>query len=1025
MYIKRLFLVFISLVFLIEQSKAAESIPDVKPTLNAKQRRRARRAEKFGHSKVATMLPGEKIHKLAMVITLDSVDAVQKDTSTLNILLGIIAEETCPIITTTQTFNALSAYINSINPEARAWIKASSSEAEAKQKLLTVVRPTEDLVYTALFCATTEFSDNNYLVFTHNEADFVLLIPKKLLSTPTPETTPESTLAQLGFSSNTLTQITSGVPATIITQKGYPEGFVSALKKLFLPLGIDVQKSWNIFAVGHGDSPKKVDGSINSSSGTICGIPITDFQEIITFFNGKRATDIQVSFFYYLSCFAAGANLSFINTHLKSIKANFLIATQGMNENITYGSAAAFNKSSANKDTTSGVMDFTSFFARLNDFFDKNKTISTKKDPIAYILEPLHRSLNNRYAYAKKNSQAFIRFPNVGTFQASKANDYVSTLTQSTVKGRELEGKPFDYSNTGILYIVNYAKRIGVPLILSQLNLSQPNTAKKRDLILALPSIHDVTPYSRLYIFEEIIDTTNSKESFINNFCNANASFLPVTVLIKKLVTFSGETQNLLINFEAIGDSDSSFNKIINKDFCDNNSYPIDIHRLAKTILEKSDLEKFESRQKNILNLVTILDSKLDKNTIGGLSKIGIKDHRLTSLLTRLEAQLSNANIADFINSKTYSIENHRQMLLTLQEQVTNIAEQLDSSSTLQIQVSKLHEQIRSAQTTLETIFAPMHESIDALSESQAITIVNYLLEKQIFLATEKCINFIKKAIRSHLLDKQLGNLVQKSIDQQLLPIFKIILTYCTNGDRSFELKITEDEAKSADLLALRCLNIMTELVDANKSIAKVSTIADSFQPNKKLFDVLGNLYTALMNKDAGNIEKAMAVASLPQSIFTIPYGLFEKEAENNAHEIILKLYTAIIDLCLKIRQPEDIKTKVCTGAKQVISWIKGRFATVIATPQFPSLPTTTTTAAPDPFEKRSTRSTSSSFPPPPPFPSLPTSPAPGGFPPPPVFPSFPAQPAPRAGSNSIPEEVQKKITLLETKISQLLAQAS
>ncbi len=945
--------------------KKAAASTTIRKKLNYRQREKARKSSGIGEKSndtAATIVPGiatsesmaRKTHRLSLILDLSSLDVTKADASGMFDILYQIHQQASPIILTGNYFKAFSEYKKAFNTKYTDDLKKSIVEATSAEQAYEILNLTySNPEYASLFWMSEElsmnfflvdFSNLNWVCYKHNTADFILLIPKKIITESTTSQNPQQQLQACGFNPKNLTQLSSVLPPdTEIPELGRPDGFTPELKKMFLPLKDD-PSFWHIASSGHG-MYGSTNGLSDPSKAQISGIPMMDFNQLISFFNGTETSDINVQFFYYLGCFSAGSNLSFVNDQLKAINANFMIATRGMNESVTFSDSLIFQK-----DDGTGYFhlaqatSFPDFFARLEDFFGQR---SIKGDPIRYILEPLHKEVEKKLGAQSKNMQAFIRIPKVGTFNAVKASDDVAILTKGIVRAHELEGKPFDFSSSTRTRILNCAQRVDVPII-----LTKPQTVEQKSLILQLPPITENRPYARLYIFEEIFNENQNIPDFIAQLSTSNASFLPITILIKKIHRNDGYiVKNLLIFFKANGRFDArSYLAKVNLQHNYNSHTPL--KTLAQSCLTAQDYAALQDTKADFdtNDLVFLLDKKLEKGTIGGLNKVGDKQARLTSMVTRLEASVSNANLVDYQLSKSYSIEGFKQMLLQVQQGANNLLEQIEPTNPLQSRTEKLLAKIHSLLEAVQTVFLPIEESITKkILPELAIKIVLYLIQHPHFLKITKNRDFIQHMLEGSFLDGDIGTIWHTLNEQprtdetkQTLSNMSItILKHCIGKDEPEGIPVLLEKIQQGVTPIDRnqsCLVIMEKLVANKKAFNIASSIAQATPVNIYTIFPLSKLYLLLTEEQPAFIEKALffafeaaskisapeptvpmsqAIPQRPGPIIVSPLGSITA-----LHNMAL-LSLRIINHYQSVRPTHQQTSDTTAQIKSIISWIK------------------------------------------------------------------------------------------------------
>jgi hypothetical protein len=865
-----------------------------KKKLNFRQREKLRK-EQATH-KVAAIKTTNIPHRVSLIIDLESFEQVKYDISGLVDILYQVHQQASPLILSKNYFQAFSEYKKTYNAKCTDDLKASIMNAISLDNAKNIINKTyagpedsdliwmpEDMVFQFLL---VDFSDANWLAYKHNTADFILLIPKTIIAKNTTSKKPEEQLQSCGFNPKELTALSSVLPpVSEIPDKGLPGGFTSSLKKMFLPLSSD-PSYWHIISSGHGIFGAS-NGILNPSASKISGIPLSEFNELVSFFNGAKENDINVQFFHYLGCFAGGSNLSLVNDHLASIKANFIIAAQGVNERVTFSDMLSFEQNpTTSKWYLKENSSFPTFFARLEDFFSNRKI---KGDPLRYILEPLHDELGK----TNDNTEVLVRIPKVGTFQAVKASSAVSILTKGIVKAHEFEDKPIDFSKSTVKHILNYAQRIDVPLI-----LTEESDTEQKNLILQPPPLYDDKPYARLYIFDTVFNQNESLNSFIDRVCKNNASFLPITILIKKIHTAAGLISNLILHFKHIPEfKRRSYNVETIIQYCHssaaNNDYSYR-KELAKNCLRKEDFDFLNSAQQGFISLSHLVDfldnalaqkleptfvgekdgirsrvkkatTKDSKRAIGALKNAGNMQAKIAAALTRLEGQISNTNMIDHQNSNDYSPLGLKEMVLSTQEQAIDLSKQIDPGSTLQDRLNTLLTNITSLLGHIDTIFTPIYESLTIeISPELATKIVLFLIQYADLLNIPRNYAFIIRMLERGLLDRNIGSIWHATAHAprtaqtiEALTNLSVAIPEHYIGDDPEEsnkqallkIKTAQDPIESPIDRDVQCLTIMKNLAEKKRLSEIAVNIAQNIPINITTIFALSSLYGLLIEQ--------------------------------------------------------------------------------------------------------------------------------------------------------------------------------
>lgn len=292
--------------------------------------------------------------------------------------------------------------------------------------------------------------------------------------------------------------------------------------------------SWNIYLDGHGHLLSKDNGKAAS----MAGLNEDEFYKLMKIFE-----TIKTSFLFYTSCYSAGQNLIKVQNELAKLNVSFMVGAVGINEAVSCANSYSVYSDFFN--------NLEVFFGEPDVFFKKIRKAGWTKDPISFLVS---------HAVDKKLLdvlQPWIYIPAAGVFNAFSVDKSIKILTKALTKAHEFEDEVIDFTDSDIRTIIVYPTYIGVPVkikahvaIVSPTGLmieSEPVTFEKNkkekeedpDAWSAKDSNSNI-----IHFFEKII-YEDKLSSVIPNFLSFQASYFPISFVIKELMCFDYNNSGL------------------------------------------------------------------------------------------------------------------------------------------------------------------------------------------------------------------------------------------------------------------------------------------------------------------------------------------------------------------------------------------------------------------------------------------------------------------------------------------------
>lgn len=380
------------------------------------------------------------------------------------------------------------------------------------------------------------------------------------------------------FCDNKYFQIVDNQQAILPTVKGIESMFIIPTKPN--------APTWNILSVGHG-----------GSNLSVAGLGINDFFELLQIFQ-----KINCSILCYNTCETGGRNLIQVTEVLEKLKANFIVVTQGINENSV---------------VTTFRGNFEEFFPISEVFFgNPNRFVQTKKqfalkDPIASMIRPL---INNTSALMLK--QSFVYMPAVGIFNAIAVDKQVKIITNASLKSYAFENQIIDCTHPAVNAIMVYPTYVDRTMKIgsSKPYIVSPTTPKSKNM--------------DLHIFEEIVYGDTLSQFLYKCLLCLNLKYWPVTFIIKKLQCLNSSNlelknkdsqsiflENVIVHCGGLNnENDISIATILD---CNNKNYAIEPHVIKYDYSLSSDFPNMCFKfAKNNINFIAISESDEDANLI-------------------------------------------------------------------------------------------------------------------------------------------------------------------------------------------------------------------------------------------------------------------------------------------------------------------------------------------------------------------------------------------------------------------------
>lgn len=392
--------------------------------------------------------------------------------------------------------------------------------------------------------------DKDWLCYSHKKAPIVLFVPKNYIAHFSPSSENISITEQMhtcGFDVANLHTFENILPDTLlkyIENQGLTtiddyDIQASDIESLFVKPTIPNSPLWNIYLMGHGTVLDE------KGKAAIAGLEENEFFKLIKVFE-----KIGTSFLFYSTCYSGGQNLIKVQKELAKLTVNFMVGTQGINEQpiLSFIELHGFFRSTK---FTQLFNKLETFFANPKNFVAQMKNVSWTKDPIAFLMS--YAIDKNALDYC----QPWVYTPAAGVFNAFSIDKSIRIITNSLARIYEFEGKTLDFTDSNIRTIIVCPHYIGIPLkikshvaIVSPTGLmieNEPIAFEEKKKVKEDDEKEWITKESTskiIHVFEKI--TYEDKlSSIIPNFMSFHYSFFPITFTIKDLNCFDYNNSKL------------------------------------------------------------------------------------------------------------------------------------------------------------------------------------------------------------------------------------------------------------------------------------------------------------------------------------------------------------------------------------------------------------------------------------------------------------------------------------------------
>lgn len=421
-----------------------------------------------------------------LMILIDDTEAINsKDQSVSRDFIVALVERNFPIIVSRSVVYNVCMQYQSYNPLNYLFLNTRTMGTFNKPLLYSI-----------------SLTNNDWYCYDHPTADMMLFVPKNYTAqwSTTASDTGNDLMKKCGFVTTHLQKIDFFDPNMLIKHiEGKNKNsslaktpIIQSITSMLSTPDKPNQPTWNIYLGGHGTTGLE-----------IAGLLTNDFFELL-----KSLQKINCSYLHYCSCYAGGINQVAVQKELSSLQVNFIVSTQGINEQSVYGTSIS-----------SPPTRFTNFFNATEMFFGNTKAFvqqkqqSQQKDPLAFIVSTIIDKDFLNY------SKPFIYLPSAGVFNALTVDQSVKIITNSIARAHEFENKTMNFTDPKIETIIVYPQYIGVPLII------------RSGITIVSPM--ESTPVE-IHIFEKII-YQDTLASFLAGFTASNVKFKPVIFAIKQV----------------------------------------------------------------------------------------------------------------------------------------------------------------------------------------------------------------------------------------------------------------------------------------------------------------------------------------------------------------------------------------------------------------------------------------------------------------------------------------------------------
>ncbi|MBM3893333.1 hypothetical protein FJ365_02960 [Candidatus Dependentiae bacterium] len=387
--------------------------------------------------------------------------------------------------------------------------------------------------------------------FKHKNAHLMLLLPDAYLRRIASDARSlADALSICGFSTAHLNQVLPKDWPLVLssTTRKTSTSCINALKDMLIKKAEAPSLHWNIYLAGHGvAASRRRDATLTllPETAQIAGLNFMEFDQLMSFLNGKTDDDIQASFLAYTTCFGGGTNQQFINYLLDKIDTSFIVAGQGVNDtsvwiepnNIAFTDRLGWH--------TTGKLSFSQFFQCLHGF---HTGATFMIDPFKAILQPVYGNLSI-------SNQPSIRLPHLGMFQLVNVDQQVKNLSNVQVRTHELEGTPIEIDSAKTTFIVVPSHHVGTTIRIKNFtDIEYPA------FIFPTNEPGETVDRTLFHYFKRIeVNASDDTEEMIQHFlCSliaGNRSTLPITILVQSVSFIKSDRlettlENLIINID-------------------------------------------------------------------------------------------------------------------------------------------------------------------------------------------------------------------------------------------------------------------------------------------------------------------------------------------------------------------------------------------------------------------------------------------------------------------------------------------
>lgn len=309
-----------------------------------------------------------------------------------------------------------------------------------------------------------DFNLKDWEIYKTKEGNFYLLIPSNAKKAGFQI----DSLEKVNLENQTIDTLLQSIKSTQIIN-------IEELQRMFLQSKDEKFGLWNIYLVGHGMYPEKLEKSLieekekhfygaaieqDISGSKITGLDITQFRSLIQFFTNK----INVNFLYYMTCYGGDNNLILpyvtkivgevvlkVGEEEKKVtaikyttKPNFTIVAGSLTSKTVLAAedviASCINKNTAKevkeeqeKQQRGGKLDIAKFFKLLHVAHKGVARIIYKKDELQEILKAVTIRNTQREDPYGLSGLPSVMFPGTDKFTLFPVNDKIIVLTDVAI----------------------------------------------------------------------------------------------------------------------------------------------------------------------------------------------------------------------------------------------------------------------------------------------------------------------------------------------------------------------------------------------------------------------------------------------------------------------------------------------------------------------------------------------------------------------------------------------------------------